>query len=390
MNQTNQDPRTTLKRTEFGLVRLVVIQPTPFCNLDCDYCYLPNRQSKEKLSLDLIEPLFKNLFQSQFVGKEFTVVWHAGEPLTMPISFYESAFDKIEQLNREYNSNPCLITHAFQTNGTLINQAWCDLIKKYQVKVGVSLDGPAFIHDAHRKTRKGLGTHASTMRGISQLQANQIDFSVIAVLTQDSLNFPEEIFNFFMEHQIKNIGFNIDETEGVNEVSSLAKDSAEEQYRTFMKRFYELTKSTNGYLRVREFEHIKNLIYEKCNVLQGQFTPFTMINIAYNGDFSTFSPELLSMQSSIYGDFILGNVRFNAFESVCATDKFKSMNRDIQAGVDLCKRTCQYFSLCGGGAPSNKYFENGTFASSETMYCRYTTQILTDIILEDIEISLGL
>ncbi len=390
MNKVQQVPKATLQATEFGSVQLVVIQPTPFCNLDCDYCYLPDRHSKHGLSLDLIEPIFKNLFQSQFIGKEFTVVWHAGEPLTMPISFYESAFDKIEQLNREFNSSHCSISHAFQTNGTLINRAWCDLIKKYRVKVGVSLDGPAFIQDAHRKTRKGLGTHASTMRGISLLQTNQIDFSIIAVLTNDSLNFPEEIFNFFLEHQIRNVGFNIDETEGANETSSLGKDDAEERYRTFMKRLYELAKSTNGYLRVREFEQTKNFIYEKCSALQGQFTPFTMINIAYNGDFSTFSPELLSMKSSDYGDFILGNVQKDSFDSICHTDKFQSINQDIQAGVELCKNTCQYFSLCGGGAPSNKYFENGSFATSETMYCRYTKKIIVDIVLEDIEKDLGL
>ena len=390
MNKTKQEPRKVLQTTEFGTIKLVVVQPTPFCNLNCDYCYLPDRLSKHRLSLDLIEPIFKNLFQSQFIGKEFTVVWHAGEPLTMPITFYESAFNKIEQLDRQFNSSRCLISHAFQTNGTLINQAWCDLIKKYQVQVGVSLDGPAFLHDAHRKTRKGLGTHASTMRGISLLQANEIDFSVIAVLTNNSLNYPEEIFNFFLEHQIRNVGFNIEETEGANASSSLAKDIVEEQYRTFMKRLYELAKSTNGYFQVREFEQTKNFIYEKCNALRGQFTPFTMINIAYNGNFSTFSPELLSMKSSIYGDFILGNVQQDSFDSICQTDKFQRIDRDIQAGVELCKNTCQYFSLCGGGAPSNKYFENGSFATSETMYCKYTKKIITDIVLEDIEKDLGL
>ena len=377
--------------TDIGPVKLVVIQPTPFCNLDCDYCYLPDRQLKARLSLDLLDPIFKNLFQSNLIDQEFTVVWHAGEPLTMPIAFYESAFQKIAQLNQDSNKNRCQISHAIQTNGTLINQAWCDLIKRYRVQVGVSLDGPAFIHDAHRKTRKGLGTHASTMRGISLLKANKIDFHVIAVLTQDSLDFPEEIFNFFLEHEIRQVGFNIDEQEGANLSSSFERVGVEEQYRVFMKRFYYLVKSTNGYLKVREFENLENFIcYGMPNGFKGQFIPFTIITIDYQGNFSTFSPELLSMSSPIYGNFILGNVLHNSFESACETDKFKRINQDIQAGIDLCRHTCQYFSVCGGGAPSNKYFENGSFASSETMYCRYNTQILTDIILEDIETSLGL
>ena len=391
MNKTDHYPQNILQNTELGPVQLLVIQPTPFCNLDCDYCYLPDRQSKARLSLDLLEPIFKNIFQSKFVDREFTVVWHAGEPLTMPITFYESAFDKIAQLNQQLNANRCQISHSFQTNGTLIDQAWCDLIKSYQVRVGISLDGPAFLHNAHRKTRKGLGTHASTMRGISLLQANKIDFHVIAVLTQDSLDFPAEIFNFFREHEIRHVGFNIDEQEGVNQSSSFEGTGVEELYRAFMKRFYELLKSRNGYLKVREFDNIINAIYYGTEgSIKGQFTPFTMINIACDGNFSTFSPELLSMKSSIYGDFILGNVLTDTFDSTCETDKFQRIYQDIQAGVDLCKQTCQYFSLCGGGAPANKYFENGSFVSSETMYCKYTTKTLTDIILEDIEISLGL
>ncbi len=107
MNVSNQEPRNVLEATEFGPVKLVVIQPTPFCNLNCDYCYLPDRRSKDKLSLDLIEPIFKNLFNSKFIDKQFTVVWHAGEPLTMPVTFYESAFEKINRLDRELNSKGC-------------------------------------------------------------------------------------------------------------------------------------------------------------------------------------------------------------------------------------------------------------------------------------------
>jgi uncharacterized protein len=72
------------------------------------------------------------------------------------------------------------------------------------------------------------------------------------------------------------------------------------------------------------------------------------------------------------------------------TEKFKKIYQDIQAGLDLCEETCDYFSVCGGGAPANKYFENGSFATSETMYCRYTKQIIADIVLEDLEKSLGL
>jgi uncharacterized protein len=231
------------------------------------------------------------------------------------------------------------------------------------------LDGPAFIHDAHRKTRTGLGTHSSTMRGISLLKKNDIDFSIIAVLTKESLNYPDEIYQFFVENQINKVGFNIEETEGANQDSSLSESGTDFRYRNFMNRLYELVKQPTNTLEVREFERIKTVILNSNGNILGQCHPFTMINIDYKGDFMTFSPELLSLSSSEYGEFVLGNVVTDSFESICETEKFKR---------------------CGGGAPANKYFENGSFNSSETMYCRYTEKILTDIVLADIEQSLGI
>ncbi len=378
------------KKVKFGPLRLLVLQPTTFCNLDCSYCYLPDRKSRYKFSLDLLEPIFKKIFYSQLLDRGFTVVWHAGEPLTVPISFYESACSIIEQLNQEINSNPYDISHSIQTNGTLITQTWCDFFKAYDIKVGVSIDGPAFIHDAYRKTRTGIGTHSSTMRGISLLRKNNIDFSTISVVTEKSLDYPDEIFNFFRANRIRNVGFNVEEIEGINLSSSLQKLDIQERYRHFMERLYDLAKETKGDLRVREFENTKKLICSDGKKIQGQGTPFSMINIAYNGDFSTFSPELLSMESSTYGDFIIGNILPDNFKYVVKTDKFQRINRDIQAGVDLCQKTCPYFSVCGGGAPSNKYFENDSFRTTETLYCKYTTKIITDIVLKDIEKDLGL
>lgn len=377
--------------SEMGSVKLVVIQPTTFCNLDCDYCYLPDRKLKYKLSLELIEPIFRNIFSSNFIDRGFTIVWHAGEPLTVPISFYTSAIRMIDRLNREVNDIPYQIDHSLQTNGTLITQNWCDFIKDHGVKIGVSIDGPAFIHDSHRKTRTGKGTHSSTMRGIELLQKNHIPFSVIAVLTDTSLDYPDEIFEFFLKHQIRYVGFNIEEIEGIHSSSSLEKTGVEARYRNFMQRFYTRAKQAEDSLRVREFDDIYNFIcHTNSSSLQGQFTPFSMINVAYNGDFSTFSPELLSMKSQTYGDFLLGNVSSHAIQSIYKTDKFKKINRDIQAGVKMCQKTCSYFSLCGGGAPANKYFENGTFRSTETLYCKYTKKIIIDLILEDLEKTLGI
>ncbi|HTQ34584.1 MAG TPA: hypothetical protein VMI30_10455, partial [Stellaceae bacterium] len=58
---------------------------------------------------------------------------------------------------------------------------------------------------------------------------------------------------------------------------------------------------------------------------------------------------------------------------------------EIDAGIDLCRERCEYFSVCGGGEPVNKLFENGSFASAETTYCRMTKMRATDLILDRLE-----
>jgi uncharacterized protein len=347
---------------------------------------LPDRQLKNQLSLDLIEPIFKMIFSSRFLQQDFRICWHAGEPLAVPISFYQNAFERIRAADRKYNTTPCQVRQTIQTNATLINQDWCDLFKQHQVHVGVSIDGPAFLHDAHRKTRRGLGTHASTMRGINYLQHNELDFSVITVLTQDSLPYADQIFQFFIDNGITDVGFNMEETEGIHRSSSLNQEAVAVPYRRFIQRFWQLVAQTAGEFKLREFEEICGLIYADDRATDTEMNqPFAIVNIDHQGNFSTFDPELLSIKTDAYGDFVLGNVLRDTLESVCGSEKFQRIYQDIAAGIDLCQQSCQYFGVCGGGASSNKYWENGTFRSAETNACKNRIKVVTDVVLDALE-----
>ncbi len=377
-------------RRSFGPISLVVIQPTPFCNLDCDYCYLPDRGNRGRLSLELIDPILQRVLESPFLGSEFTILWHAGEPLAMPVAFYDEAGARIRAAEQRHG--PALtILQNLQTNGTLIDQAWCDCFRRNRLSIGVSLDGPAYLHDAHRTTRTGLGTHAATMRGIAALKRNDLPFNVIAVLTQDSLAYPEEIFHFFLENGITDVGFNMEEAEGANPESSLGRDGSEERYRAFLQRFWELTVQAGGALRLREFEVTCALACSDTRLSRTDLNnPFVIVNVDHRGNFSTFDPELLSVPIEPYGDGVLGNVLTDSLESVCGTEKFRRMHRDMAAGVALCRDSCDYFGLCGGGAGSNKYWEHGSFATAETQACRYRIKIVADVVLAALEGELGL
>ena len=106
-----------------GPLELLVLQPTPFCNLDCSYCYLPDRQSTKRMSAQTLEETYAWVFSSGLVHEPFTLLWHAGEPLVVPPSFYESAASLLTRFNRPEVE----IHHALQTNATLIDSEWCRL-----------------------------------------------------------------------------------------------------------------------------------------------------------------------------------------------------------------------------------------------------------------------
>jgi len=106
-------------------ISVVVVQPTPFCNINCNYCYLPDRKNKATMSQEVLQALFEKVFASGWACNQLTVIWHAGEPLVMPVSYYEEAFNLIESLRPQ----DIQVRHSFQTNGTLLSRSWCDLFK---------------------------------------------------------------------------------------------------------------------------------------------------------------------------------------------------------------------------------------------------------------------
>jgi uncharacterized protein len=71
--------------------------------------------------------------------------------------------------------------------------------------------------------------------------------------------------------------------------------------------------------------------------------------------------------------------------SVFSDPHFQEMHRQIAAGVERCRRECEYFELCGGGAPANKLYENGSFDSTETIYCRHVVMAPLRLMLANLE-----
>jgi uncharacterized protein len=116
-----------------------------------------------------------------------------------------------------------------------------------------------------------------------------------------------------------------------------------------------------------------------------QVMPLALISVSWNGDFGTFSPELLGQHSAAFEDFVLGNVTDTGYVDALQSPAMRRLWPAVAAGIEACERQCAYFAYCGGGAPANKWFENADLASTETLYCRSMIQRPFDVVLGRLE-----
>jgi uncharacterized protein len=364
-------------------VDLLILQPTPFCNIDCDYCYLPERTVRTRMRPEVARAAAERVREAGLVGPSLSVVWHAGEPLTVGLAAFE---ELVAAVNDAFDSDT-KVTHHVQTNAMLISREWCDFFLRAPIRIGVSLDGPAFLHDAHRRTRSGRGTHERSLRGAKLLAESEIAFHAISVLTEMSLDYPDEFYDFFQSLPIHLLGLNVEEIEGTNRRSSLQSFSIRPRYRRFLARLFKRVHQDGFALRVREIDSAMSAVQFSDMPLDPatdqQNHPWRIVTVDCSGRYTTFSPELLGLA---WGDdtFSLGNVLDTPILAATVSPKFERLAGEIVAGVDACRRECEYFRYCGGGAPVNKYAENGSFASTETMFCQLTRKIVLDVVAEEL------
>jgi uncharacterized protein len=373
-----------LRANDFlGRTRLLVLQGTPFCNIDCSYCYLPHRSDRARMDERTLRRAVEWVYLYGLAANPLTVVWHAGEPLTLSPEWYEGAIAQIAAAV----PGSAGIKHRLQTNATLIDDRWCALFLAHRFKIGISLDGPAWLHDARRHTRHGRGTHSATMRGMRTLQKHGIPFEVICVVTRETLDAPEELADFFVGAGIDRIGFNIEEIEGINTSSSLADEGTPAKFALFLARFLDRAEKS-ARLRVREVDGMLNWLrspgfgHARGNE---QNIPLEIITVTHNGDIATFSPELVGLSHPRFGDFTFGNVARTSLDDILNSQRFQLLCKEIADGVLACAEQCPYFRLCRGGAPANKLAEHSSFGVTETLFCTLAEQTVADVVLARLE-----
>ncbi|MGF1632251.1 MAG: anaerobic sulfatase maturase [Phycisphaerae bacterium] len=171
----------------------------PVCNLACAYCFYLEKEAlyagtgKWRMPDDVLETYIRQYIQSQ-PQREVSFAWQGGEPTLMGVDF----FRRVVELQRTYGQGRT-ITNALQTNGTLLDDEWATFLKQHEFLVGVSIDGPAHLHDRYRVGKRGEPTFDRVMNGIETLKRHDVAFNTLTVLNRVNSQRPGEVYAFLKQ-----------------------------------------------------------------------------------------------------------------------------------------------------------------------------------------------
>ena len=165
------------------------------CKLDCTYCYYRDKAEiysspQNRMTDDVLEEYVRQYLEAVNLPT-VTFCWHGGEPLLAGIDFYRKAVE----LQQRYAAGR-QIENTLQTNGTLVNDEWCDFFRENNFLVGVSLDGPEEVHDAYRRDCGGAPTFGKVMQAVEKMHNRKVEYNILATVNSRSEGRGKEIYRF--------------------------------------------------------------------------------------------------------------------------------------------------------------------------------------------------
>jgi uncharacterized protein len=179
---------------------LVMAKPVgPRCNLRCEYCYyLVKAETLARKPYILPQRLLEEYIRQRISGARSEIIhfeWHGGEPTLAGPDYFRT----IAGLQRVYAKPGKGISNGIQTNGLLINGEWASFFRQAGFSVGLSLDGPASLHDAFRRTAAGEPSHEQVVRAFHVLRRHRVFVNILCVLSAANAAEPDAVYDFFRE-----------------------------------------------------------------------------------------------------------------------------------------------------------------------------------------------
>ncbi|WP_437067373.1 cyclophane-forming radical SAM peptide maturase AmcB [Streptomyces sp. enrichment culture] len=372
----------------------MLLQPTPLCNLDCPYCYLPSRGLARLMAPDVADAVAETVAAWSELHP-VTVLWHGGEPLTAGVAGLRGLLDRFPR----GRAHP--VRHAVQTNATLIDHEWCRLFRERRIKVSVSVDGPGpgtgpgtAPHTAPlagpptgRPDRRGRDSTDRALRGIALLKEHGIPFGAIAVVSDPSAGRAADLHEWFTALGCRVLGVNLVERKGVNDWCVRDEENVADFWAALAARG-----RADRRMSLRDLEHAWRYVRAELSGTAGGWAglpadPLPMVT--WDGQVVPLSPDLAGFSSARHGPFTVGDVRESGLDCCLARAEENPWVAEALDGVDACRAACGLFAYCRGGQAANKYFETGRLDATETAFCRTSRKLLMEGLMRDAERAAG-
>jgi len=337
-----------------------VIKPTHVCNLACTYCYNDDVRRPYMDRETLFRITEQTFLLADKVGSYESVefIWHGGEPLLAPLSFYKMAVNFQETLSRGIP-----YTNIIQTNGTLLSNKHIDFFKMHAFKVSLSIDGIETAHNANRIDEKGIGSFSRVMKGVDKLERNGMKPGSVLVLNKRNKDTLEDSYRFFAARKM---GFNIiplmksGSANAVFDEIALTQDEYVEAWTSLYYKW--ICAPETEYVGVSNFLHItRSVISGSCSSCTGM-AQCGIANLATDPVGDIYPCASLTGNK----DICYGNINKTDLSALFLSETaLKWRNRRSTLSCTHCK----WFHLCHGGCPSRSYhFNNGDYTVSD-FYC---------------------
>jgi len=363
----------------------VMAKPTgAICNLDCEYCFFLSKEalypgSPFRMKDDVLEAYIKQIIESQ-QAPQVTIAWQGGEPTLMGLEFFEQAMELV----KKYTRPGMQIEHTIQTNGTKIDDKWCQFFKRNNFLVGLSLDGPKHMHDTYRVDKSGDGTYDKVMAAARKLQQYNVEFNILCTVHAGNGDHPLEVYRFFRDEvktdfiqfipiieratpellPIANRGWGDQNLPSSVELANLpvAKSSKRllytlegnlvthrsvkaEQWGQFQIAIYdEWVRNDVGKVYIQSFESaLGSWVGRGASLCIHRSTCGDALALEHNGD-------LYSCDHFVEPKYLLGNIKDEHMLDMVASDQQRKFGNDK-------RDTCPVRFACNGGCPRNRFIQ---------------------------------
>jgi uncharacterized protein len=347
-------------------INLMYIIPTNSCNLGCKYCFIGRinnniENMSEETLYKSIELFNNNLIKNNESG---TILFYGGEPL-MNFDLVKKAVNYVCQ--KKYK-----IEFSMVTNATLINEKILSFIKKYNISLGISIDGPKKITDINRVYKNSkLGVYDDVMAKLNFIKESDVDFSLSITLSKEFLNIKEEFLKWLQETKVKKISYNL-----------LHFTTKEPDWEEYYKKTTEFIYDSN--LLLYDLGYREDRIHRKYNAFYNRNFKFSdcaaiggnQITILPNGDIEICHGLWNRNKKHINN---INNI--NSFDDIINTNEYKFWQNNLTLNKEECLR-CPAIYICGGGCAlqAEDLFDNRS--GLDKAFCIHSKIILEKILTE--------